>query len=557
MDPAEQRANAVAMLRRAASLPRMKDGRRPPMHGEAGGQSDGERSQSVEKKEDGHDASANEGQPAGSPKIVEAVDAANERTSAGPPTPPVVKDTGGRNGGEDEPQDGATETDKQDTSEAERPTTPAQHSKRRSRSRSRSRGSKDLRKIRQLDIASAAPTAIPSPLLAEGIADDLRSPETPPLNSAQAYLMQLQLAPHLAMVSPLSPFAGGLGAFPGAASPQSPFVPSLQALQNRHLQGLQRSNSAAARMMALNKLTGGAEPLDFGSGASGDGTLGTPGRARLQRNNTVAGEERVAARQHLFRRLNQRNEHTQDKSDVETTSGPEDGIVGLTQKGRRRRSRRKSGSQALVDDREFLGATAAAIAASASSAASAPAFQELYPPLIALPPSRAPSVPLDRQHTPVPLFDAAGRWTPDLQARSPTPLAAAQAPTPSHYQYDSPMVHRGLVVEEEDDDSIPTPPRTAQRHPLGFVAQQRNQLGGLGDGLAAIAASSSAGSSKDVQPNAFSRRAFGGTPRDGPRDDEGDEERVLFGTDAPGLRAPMSDMSASEREISWIADPGE
>ena len=45
MDPnavAEQRANAVAKLRRAASLPRMKDGRRPPMHGEQGGVSEGE-----------------------------------------------------------------------------------------------------------------------------------------------------------------------------------------------------------------------------------------------------------------------------------------------------------------------------------------------------------------------------------------------------------------------------------------------------------------------------------------------------------------------------------
>ncbi len=48
---AEQRANAVAKLRRAASLPRMKDGRRPPMHGEAGGLSEGERSQGDGKKD--------------------------------------------------------------------------------------------------------------------------------------------------------------------------------------------------------------------------------------------------------------------------------------------------------------------------------------------------------------------------------------------------------------------------------------------------------------------------------------------------------------------------
>ena len=40
---AEQRATAVARLKRAASLPRMKDGRRPPMHVEA--VSEGERVQ--------------------------------------------------------------------------------------------------------------------------------------------------------------------------------------------------------------------------------------------------------------------------------------------------------------------------------------------------------------------------------------------------------------------------------------------------------------------------------------------------------------------------------
>ena len=49
---AETRANAVAKLRRAASLPRMKDGRRPPMHGEAGGFSEGERNQQAEEKKD-------------------------------------------------------------------------------------------------------------------------------------------------------------------------------------------------------------------------------------------------------------------------------------------------------------------------------------------------------------------------------------------------------------------------------------------------------------------------------------------------------------------------
>ena len=47
---AEQRATAVAKLKRAASLPRMQNGRRPPMHVEA--VSEGERSQ-VEEREAG------------------------------------------------------------------------------------------------------------------------------------------------------------------------------------------------------------------------------------------------------------------------------------------------------------------------------------------------------------------------------------------------------------------------------------------------------------------------------------------------------------------------
>ena len=47
---AEQRATAVAKLKRAASLPRMKDGRRPPMHVEA--VSEGERSQGEERHDE-------------------------------------------------------------------------------------------------------------------------------------------------------------------------------------------------------------------------------------------------------------------------------------------------------------------------------------------------------------------------------------------------------------------------------------------------------------------------------------------------------------------------
>ena len=165
----------------------------------------------MEKKKEDPEALLDEGKRRVSPsKNVEegAVDGDGTKSTA-PCAPLVVKDTSDKTDVDEETQDGAPETEKQDTSEAERPTTPAQQWKR----RSRSRRSKDLRKIRQLDIASAAPSpapvVIPYPLLVQNLADELRSRETPPLNSAQAYLMQLQLAPHLAMVSPLSPFATG------------------------------------------------------------------------------------------------------------------------------------------------------------------------------------------------------------------------------------------------------------------------------------------------------------------------------------------------------------
>ncbi len=218
--------------------------------------------------------------------------------------------------------------------------------KRRSRSRSRSRGSKDLR----LKMKAAT-------TFADQDDEQARPPEPSPTAAAQPYFMHLQMGLGQPMLSPLSPFGYGGSPITGT-TPTG--MPSLQALQTRHLQGLFRSNSAAARMMAMRKLIG-----DHGwdrpraecrrsLSTNLDQVLGGPGRSLLARNNTVAGEERVAARQQLLKRLGGRT----GGADGEVTSGEDNTTSSSAQsKSRRRRSRRKSTTSVVVDDREALSAS--------------------------------------------------------------------------------------------------------------------------------------------------------------------------------------------------------
>ena len=497
------------------------------MHGEAGGVSEGERSHSEEKKDEDVSPEKKETVPEAE-KVVPA-------TSAPLPEPEVEPERTHQASGDEKEADETTDV-AQETSEPERPTstTPSQPSKRRSRSRSRSRGSKDMRaKLRQqLEMVSQTQADIAGGSNADDIQRLLDSP-SPQLPTQQTYLMQLQLAAAAAQAPPIIPPLSPFGYATPGASAGIAAMPSLQALQTRHLQGLFRSNSAAARMMAMSKLTG--EPLDFGSGAlSGSPGLGpstspSPGPARrgLTRNNTVAGEERVAARQQLLRRLNERIQERGDL-DLSLTSEDASSTGTLTPKSRRRRSRRKSNS-GVVDDRDGL---------------NTPALKELYPPLIALPPSRTPSVPLERQVTPDPQSKAA------LRTRTPTPLL--------HHQYDSPMAHRGPVVEEEDDDPIPTPPRPTRA---------AVQAGISGASVTASASASTTSLSHETglraplvlsdEPRSLLRQdTLPKSPFERPREEPPDEEqeRVLYGSDASRKRKAANDLL--DREISWVADPG-
>ena len=144
MDPnavAEQRANEVAKLRRAASLPRMKDGRRPPMHGEQGGVSEGEPISSTTTPE----ATELKSEVDIADKLQENIsNSEKEKDSVETKTVEKVAD------------------DAKDTKDDEPPMTPVEPpAKRRSRSRSRSRGSKDLKaKIKALGASSANVTVI-------------------------------------------------------------------------------------------------------------------------------------------------------------------------------------------------------------------------------------------------------------------------------------------------------------------------------------------------------------------------------------------------------------
>ncbi|KAJ7770147.1 hypothetical protein DFH07DRAFT_735814 [Mycena maculata] len=299
----EQRMLAVAKLKRAASLPRMKDGRRPPMHVEA--VSEGEKVNTDDERKDEIDTPPSE-----------------PRAEGPPPVAPDV-DVGGDDGTED-----ATITPDAST-----------RSKRRSRSRTRSRGSKDL-KIK----ARAALSPTPSPLVpSDSSQDEAASPTVPSFASPiPSNLAALQRSRLLRSPTPTTPEF-----YPGTRPP-TPNLPSLEELQR----GLFRSNSvgstSAGRIMAMHKLTGGTETYD-----PSPSPTPPPLPGKLGRNNTVSGGERNAARQFMLSRLGGR---IAKEPEGEPASGGEEYTApSPTPKRKRRRSRRGSaGANTGVSDSEFI-----------------------------------------------------------------------------------------------------------------------------------------------------------------------------------------------------------
>ncbi|KAG5639415.1 hypothetical protein H0H81_002947 [Sphagnurus paluster] len=519
---AEQRMAAVAKLKRAASLPRMKDGRRPPMHTDA--VSEGEKPPMDEDTkgdstppQDPQEHLDDTTEPEAEREVLAEAQLGADTEPAAVPEPEVE--------------------------EAERAISPepASRSKRRSRSRTRSRGSKDLRgKAR----ATQSPTPTP-PAAGDSSQDEAPMPMPPPLNLATlaplmspipSHILELQRSRLLRSPTPTSsesPIPHG-----GGALPQNPvLLPTLEAWQR----GLLRSNSAggsntAGRMMAMHKLTGGTESYEpLGSLSPSPSPLG-----KLNRSNTVTGGERTAARQLMLSRLGGR---IGKEIDGEQASGGEGPAPASTTKKRRRRSRRGSQSaNAGVSDSEFLSTS-----------------------------PNTPSIP----PTPLPTaFDALSELL--LRSRSATPYQLANPPT---YAYDveeypqplqpepvheperhEPMRRRSVVVEEDEDEQY-IPQRAYPAAPLPqhiaafrtpYVADPRSNDPLSSPSPPAISLSAYPNQRTPPVNDVFPRSPYAMPLKEVSSQDD-DEEQVLYQPDTLRPRTPYEDNS--EREISWIATP--
>ncbi|KAF9244930.1 hypothetical protein BU15DRAFT_41532 [Melanogaster broomeanus] len=499
---AEQRANAIAKLRRAASLPRMKDGRRPPMHIEA--VSDGEKFQAEEEQE-----------------LHESTPELTSNGEAKVDSPPELK------------------------SYTPEPSTPGR--KRRNRSRSRSRGSKDFK-------GKGKPPQSPAPISVTPSNDS--SPDDSPPSPSAAY-------PALpSVVAPIPSYFHGSPASrvlisPGLSSPGTPLLypstsptslmPTLDAIHK----GLLRSNSVAARMQALQKLTGGGTDPQ-GSAFPSPPTSPQPLLGKLGRNNTVSGGERSAARMKLFTALNERIR----EADEAGTSGGEDPrpAVHIPPRRRRRRSARHSAGASnqttATDESEVL-----------STSTSTP-MHLLTPTQHAVPePGRTdPSTPVPNQLV----------TTPNINLNES--IAGSRQATPVR-SVSNQWKRRSIVVEQDDDVAIPPqstypglPPTTPRRSSPG-VSQRlphssdapsntsTDSTPGVGVPLY-LSLTQRSPSRQDTFPSspfATPHKEVSLTiPDDGDDIESEDPEEVVYPAEHL-RRSPYHD--AFNRQISWVADP--
>ena len=411
--------------------------------------------------------------------------------------------------------------------------------KRRSRSRTRSRGSKDLKnkasakQAPQFGSAGHANESSADELYAPGFGED--PPPSPPLlQPVPSNLAGLPASRFLrSPITPVSPFI-----YPGT-TPSTP-LPSLDDIQKGVGAGLFRSHSAgAARAMAMSKLTG--EPIDLSALSSRSPTPAS----KLTRNNTVAGGERVAARTALFRQLGNR---INNQTDGEQTSGGEEVAAQALTSPKRRRRRRRSSSRAstVVDDREDRE-----------------------------PPATTPSTP-NVPPSPLPPFL---RNTPE----PPRPPSNGHAPNgdssraPSRmgpngnmpYGFDTPLVHRGPVIEDEDDlpdRMVPIRPPNLPTTPARTYHLPGPRLPHSSDAPSNASTDSTPAGAVTV-PMFMSRNAgirgdmmFPASPFQTPLKEQ---EPPLPGEDEPyhdqRSRSRLGPTSAFERdsEISWVAELGE
>ena len=298
------------------------------------------------------------------------------------------------------------------------PDSAAAEKKKKRRSRSRSRGSKDL-KNRLKVVTPTLPTVQATN---ESSQDEEVAPtnSSPPLVSPKPSRFDLMPTPY-AETSLYPP-----------TSPSTPMLPTLEAIRS----GLFRSNSASSgvqRAMAMARLTG--ETFDPAAVPT------NPPNAKLSRNNTVAGGERMAARALLFHRLGERL-----NTDAEQTSAGEEATTqttALTKQKRRRKRRSSSRASTVVDDREPSSTT----------------------PTTPLLPNSPLTIPVNTNQ----LAEALAHRPPSAP-RSHTPVNIENG-----VEYQTPLHNRGVVIEDEDEPLEQPPPL-----PIGLPqTPQRNHLGRL------------------------------------------------------------------------------
>ncbi|KDQ10107.1 hypothetical protein BOTBODRAFT_178478 [Botryobasidium botryosum FD-172 SS1] len=450
--PADVRAVAVAKLKRAASLPRMKDGRRPPMHGDA--VSEGEKPSAVQDLFIANGRTPPNDDVLALPDIKD--DILSKISTPAPSTAPSpIPPTSNQPMPEEPSYPEDFSEDVKTSDEREAPTPPPvptgkkKRTRSRSRSRSRSRTSKDLRDIAQ----SSGP---------ESSNEDPMPPvPLPALYSPSPSYQQLGL-PRVPMQ--FTPSVSPLPFFHPPTSPPTP-LPSLDAIRGGLLM---RSNSAAARMVALNKLTGGTETPEPARSP-------TPSHASpLGRSNTVTGlsndGDRMAARSNMLRQLGKRRVRD---ADGELTSGGEDVVLPHAtppppRTPSRFSSRKRSGSNAspsnpIVDDRE-----------PPTDAPNSPAG-----PSTPLPPPPDPSSFAHFLHPPRALSPASS--TQERERDS----ALARLVGEDSFEYDAHLRqspasvgrnHHVVVEEDEGDELVPPLPSPSFHHPPNHSPQIPFQL---------------------------------------------------------------------------------
>lgn len=535
---AEQRMAAVAKLRRAASLPRMKDGRRPPMHVEA--VSEGEKPPSDEDRVESEEekAQAEEEQVEG--VELEPMDVGDPSHGTQEPfddPPPVFAIQ--------TPADNEVDAENPDTELEERPMSPGPTKKRRSRSRSRSRGSKDLKG--KLRLPSS-----PMPQLAGDSSQDETLPLPSPIPSPVPHLPFLQPPRLLRSPTPLSP---DMSMFYPGPSPPTP-LPTLEDLQK----GLMRSNSvgtaAAGRRLALHKLTGGTESYD-----PSPSPTPPPFLSKLSRNNTLAGGERIAARENMLSRIGTRMTR---EADAEVASGTEDrGLPSPTPKRRKRRSRNKGSVINMnvnpgVSDSDFP-----------STDTNTPAIPSSPPPAF------HDQLAEFRTHSTTPNQTSSSRTHSSERVAIPTPPPIPSILYPTKEEQERPEHHRrrSVVIEDPDDDDQNDSPSISQQYPPlpGTPHRSPQAIEALrthGSNTPSNASSSDSAPPSAVavplfyNPRAPSRNEpFPTSPFTTPLKERplssDDEEQVLYPA-AVRPRTPYGNaFETLDREISWVASPGE